>query len=89
MNNIEKYKERFFNLMESTMGDVKPLINEQENATSGTEQCFINCMPTTGTPNKEGELRIACCRTNDVNSSACQTYIKNHKKGLKNCKFTK
>jgi hypothetical protein len=29
MNNIEQYKQRFFNLMESTMGDVKPLINEQ------------------------------------------------------------
>jgi hypothetical protein len=30
MENIEQYKKRFFNLMESTMGDVKPLINEQE-----------------------------------------------------------
>ena len=25
---IEQYRSRFFNLMESTMGDVKPLINE-------------------------------------------------------------
>ena len=28
MNNIGNYKKRFFNLMESTMGDVKPLVNE-------------------------------------------------------------
>lgn len=27
--NIEQYKRRFFNLMESTIGDVKPLITEQ------------------------------------------------------------
>jgi hypothetical protein len=31
MNNIEQYKNRFFNLMESTIGDVKPLISEQTN----------------------------------------------------------
>jgi hypothetical protein len=29
-NNIEKYKKRFFILMESSMGDVKPLLSEQE-----------------------------------------------------------
>lgn len=29
MREIEQYKKRFYNLMESTMGDVKPLINEQ------------------------------------------------------------
>jgi hypothetical protein len=29
MNNIEQYKKRFFNLMESTIGDIRPLINEQ------------------------------------------------------------
>jgi hypothetical protein len=28
MENIEQYKKRFYNLMESTMGDAKPLINE-------------------------------------------------------------
>jgi len=31
MNNIEQYKNRFFNLMESTIGDVRPLITEQTN----------------------------------------------------------
>ena len=29
MKSIENYKKRFFNLMESTMGDVRPLITEQ------------------------------------------------------------
>jgi len=29
MSNIENYKKRFFILMESEMGDVKPLISEQ------------------------------------------------------------
>jgi|694.fasta_scaffold53232_4 hypothetical protein len=28
MNNIEQYRKRFYNLMESTIGNVKPLINE-------------------------------------------------------------
>jgi len=32
MNNIEQYKNRFFNLMESTIGDVRPLITEQINS---------------------------------------------------------
>ena len=29
MENIKEYKDRFFNLMESTIGDVKPLLSEQ------------------------------------------------------------
>ena len=29
MNTITDYKKRFFNLLESEMGDVKPLLNEQ------------------------------------------------------------
>ena len=38
MKNINEYKKRFYNLMESTMGDAKPLISEQEtpiNSVSG------------------------------------------------------
>jgi hypothetical protein len=31
MENIEQYKKRFYNLMESTMGDAKPLLSEQIN----------------------------------------------------------
>ena len=34
MNNINEYKKRFFNLMESTIGDVKPIISEQITDTS-------------------------------------------------------
>jgi hypothetical protein len=29
MKNIEQYKKRFFNLMESTIGDIRPIISEQ------------------------------------------------------------
>ena len=29
MRNINEYRKRFYNLMESTLGDVKPLISEQ------------------------------------------------------------
>jgi hypothetical protein len=31
MNNIEKYRKRFYTLMESEMGNAKPLINEEDN----------------------------------------------------------
>ena len=31
MGNINEYKKRFYNLMESTLGDAKPLISEQED----------------------------------------------------------
>jgi hypothetical protein len=41
MKNIENYKSRFFSLMESTMGDVKPLISEQETSPTGGFFCFI------------------------------------------------
>jgi len=37
MNNIEEYKKRFFMLMESEMGDVRPLISEQVCALSQQE----------------------------------------------------
>ena len=45
MKDIEQYKNRFFNLMESTMGNVKPLINEQtqlnqKESFSSFEACF-------------------------------------------------
>jgi len=39
MKNIEQYKERFYNLMESTMGDVRPLINE--STLTKSEESFI------------------------------------------------
>jgi hypothetical protein len=31
MKNLEQYKSRFYNLMESTIGEVKPLITEEES----------------------------------------------------------
>ena len=34
--NVEQYKKRFYNLMESTMGDVKPLINEIDDMVKKT-----------------------------------------------------
>ena len=36
MKNINDYKNRFYNLMESTMGDVRPLIMEQSGTTQTT-----------------------------------------------------
>jgi peptidoglycan hydrolase-like protein with peptidoglycan-binding domain len=36
MDNIENYRKRFFDLMESTIGDVKPLINELKQ---GQKEC--------------------------------------------------
>jgi hypothetical protein len=47
MRNIEQYKNRFFNLMESTIGDVKPLISEQSiTVPTGTGEGLSNS-PTT------------------------------------------
>jgi hypothetical protein len=37
MENIEQYKKRFFNLMESTMGDAKPLITEDSMESKSLE----------------------------------------------------
>jgi hypothetical protein len=42
MNNIKQYKKRFFNLMESSMGDVKPLINEQDETQNFDKNYFVS-----------------------------------------------
>ena len=34
--NVEQYRKRFYNLMESTMGNVKPLINEIDDMVKKT-----------------------------------------------------
>lgn len=39
--NIEQYKNRFFNLMESTIGDAKPLINEQVTGTTQDDKAEL------------------------------------------------
>lgn len=36
--NVKNYKNRFFSLLESEMGDVKPLINESDNLYSEEEE---------------------------------------------------
>ena len=36
MENINNYKDRFYNLMESTIGDVKPLLTENVNIENRT-----------------------------------------------------
>jgi hypothetical protein len=41
MNNISLYKERFYNLMESTMGDVRPIIKEQQCTLSESDIKYI------------------------------------------------
>ena len=38
MNKIKNYKNRFYSLMESTMGDVRPLISEQVNKDTFIEE---------------------------------------------------
>jgi hypothetical protein len=38
MRNINEYKKRFYNLMESTLGDVRPLISEQDKDVSDLER---------------------------------------------------
>jgi len=48
MKNIENYKTRFSQLMESTMGDVKPLISEQAPSPTPTVK------PSGPNPPKEG-----------------------------------
>ena len=51
MNNIEQYKQRFYNLMESNMGDVRPIISEQPvrpvNPTAGQQPPMAGKKPTT------------------------------------------
>jgi hypothetical protein len=41
MKKIEQYRERFYMLMESEMGDVKPLINEQQCTLSDSDINYI------------------------------------------------
>ena len=50
MNNINEYKKRFYNLMESTLGDVRPLISEQ-----GERPPFMPQTPRTSSPSSSIE----------------------------------
>lgn len=44
MKNIEQYKKRFEALLESSMGDVKPLISEQDEIRDLTKPKVINSL---------------------------------------------
>lgn len=55
MENIENYKNRFYNLMESTMGDVRPLINEE---LSVGKQVFFDVYKDDKTKNKLGSVAM-------------------------------
>jgi hypothetical protein len=54
MNNIEQYKNRFFNLMESTIGDVRPLITEQTNP-NGSQSSELGNSPITNVEDLKGD----------------------------------
>ena len=53
--NVEQYKKRFYNLMESTMGDVKPLINEIDDMVKKTFKLRIK----ESYKNGDTELRLS------------------------------
>ena len=51
MRNLNQYRNRFFTLMESTIGNVKPLVSEQLTGTTGTDtSIFDECFTTQGIP---------------------------------------
>jgi hypothetical protein len=71
MKDIEQYKKRFYNLMESTMGDAKPLINEQMNKIDLTSlgfqkwgQGFLLRLPVGSTQNNDS-IRIEATPSNE------------------------
>ena len=51
MINLNEYKNRFYNLMESTMGNVKPLINEGDG--EGGPKFSLNKTTVNRTPGSE------------------------------------
>jgi hypothetical protein len=59
MKNINDYKKRFYNLMESTLGDVRPLIMEQ----SGTTQTTGGTVTTGSTQTTGGTVTTGATQT--------------------------
>ena len=62
--NIDVYKKRFYNLMESTMGNVKPLISEEECVKLDPPSLFIdikNKLKPLGYNEVEGA--VSCSKT--------------------------
>jgi len=85
MNNIENYKKRFYNLMESTVGDVKP-INEVVDSYSDIE--FRDGVVGNSKPSKDNidttllsDIQKAC-EISGV-KVAVTTAVSGHKKGTR------
>ena len=76
MRNIEQYRNRFFNLMESTIGDVKPLLSEAiiEKKAEEDEWCKSNLT--------DPENQICLIKTpSSVDKNGCQSQTGNIARG--------
>ena len=69
MKDIEQYKNRFYNLMESTMGDVKPLI---------TEQTSVDCKSLVEIP--KGGLNTPGAQSQGYEPTSKNTWVEDIKK---------
>jgi len=68
MSNINSYKERFYGLMESTMGDVRPILTE--GVTVGGRASTINPDGTVTITDKSGrptKVRMSLSVGGDIN----------------------
>ncbi len=68
MSNIDSYKKRFYGLMESTMGDVRPILNEGVNV--GGRASSINPDGTVTITDKSGKptkVRMSLSVGGDIN----------------------
>jgi hypothetical protein len=76
MNNIEQYKNRFFNLMESTIGDVKPLLSEAIIEKKAEEDTWCKSNLT------DPENQICLIKTpSSVDKMTCQSQTGNIARG--------
>lgn len=76
MENIEQYKNRFFNLMESTIGDVKPLLSEAIIEKKAEEDTWCKSNLT------DPENQICLIKTpSSVDKMGCQSQTGNIARG--------
>lgn len=69
MENINEFKKRFNQLLESTIGNVKPLVNEQD-----MESEIINCEACFETEGFDLEMIPESCKNVDVkNPGMCSS----------------
>lgn len=86
--NIEQYKKRFYNLMESTMGDVKPLINEGTPEVNPDEKeykrsladynlamDYLGCLEGYGITKESQEKFPSSCKSSQYNKENCKTEL--------------